>query len=112
MAPRVFPGLVGAGDGDSWLVQEFVDSVSGYSIDMFVPAHVLAIEVDGPSHFDWKGQRPLGATLMKRRHLRRLGLRVLSVSYLEWEEAGGRGATANEGRCELLSRKITQELRE
>jgi hypothetical protein len=61
MAPRAFPALVGACDGDSWLVQEYVDMLSGYSIDMFVPAHALAIEVDGPSHFDWKGRRPLGA---------------------------------------------------
>ena len=112
MAPRAFPALVGACDGDSWLVQEYVDSVSGYSIDMFVPAHALAIEVDGPSHFDWKGRRPLGATLMKRRHLRLLGLRLLSVSFLEWEEAGRLRATADEGRCELLSRKIAEALRE
>ena len=49
---------------------------------------------------------------MKRRHLRLLGLRLLSVSFLEWEEAGRLGATANEGRCELLSRKITEALRE
>jgi len=30
-----------------WLQHEFVDSVSGYSIDMLIPDHSIAIEVDG-----------------------------------------------------------------
>lgn len=31
----------------SWLQHEVVDSLSGYSIDMLIPAHSIAIEVDG-----------------------------------------------------------------
>eukprot|EP00961_Rhodomonas_salina_P128091 1726468-Rhodomonas_salina.2 len=54
---------------------------------MYIPQHKLAIEVDGPTHFDLNGEVPLGRTLMKRRHLRALGFNVVSVSYREWAAA-------------------------
>ena len=53
VAPQVLPSLPldGKGHADtrphSCLQHEVVDSVSGYSIDMLIPAHSIAIEVDG-----------------------------------------------------------------
>jgi len=52
VAPSVLPGLC-AGEQDAasgecgWLLQEHVDSLSGYSVDMLIPSHSIAIEVDG-----------------------------------------------------------------
>jgi hypothetical protein len=67
---------------------EAVDGASGYSIDILVKlnkgGHRIAVEVDGPSHFYASGKKPLGATLLKRRHLGLLGYKVVSVPYFEW----------------------------
>jgi hypothetical protein len=64
---------------------------------------------------------------MKHRHLTQLGFRVISVSYREWEEAGGGGRggchalgggellnkeSAEEGRRALLARKLSEALDE
>jgi len=110
--------------------EEFVDETTGYSIDGLVampcpnistdaaaaslgnPAKqelLVAIEVDGPSHFAYAtpvapsmGEEtqmsgaadggtavfrrvPLGATAMKRRHLVRAGYTVVSVPFWEWD---------------------------
>ena len=67
-----------------------------------------------PTHFDWKGQRRMGATVMKHRHLQRLGFRVMSVSYREWEDAGKGergGENVQEARRALLRRKIAHALK-
>ena len=52
VAPSVLPALSShtrdAGvEKCGWLVQEYVDGVSGYSIDMLIPSHSIAVEVDG-----------------------------------------------------------------
>lgn len=52
----------------------------------------------------------MGATVMKHRHLRRLGFRLVSVSYREWEEAGAVTEGAAAGRRALLTRKLSQVL--
>ena len=58
----------------------------GYSLDLVIDWHGerLAIEVDGPSHFS--GREPTGATLLKRRQLKHLGWRLVSVPYWERDE--------------------------
>jgi hypothetical protein len=75
--------------------------------------HTRRMHAHRPTHFDWKGERPLGATVMKHRQLRRLGFRVVSVSYREWEEAGAPAAArTDEGRRTLLVRKLQDALAE
>jgi hypothetical protein len=74
---------------------------SGYSIDMLVHDSALeiggersrwggpwAVEFDGPSHFLPSGA-PIGATLLKRRHLQLLGYALVSVPYWEWDRCNG-----------------------
>ena len=57
----------------------------GYSLDFVVKwnKYLVGVEVDGPSHF--VGREPTGATLLKRRQLRHLGIRLVSVPHWEWE---------------------------
>ena len=52
-----------------------------YSIDVAIPAERIAFEVDGPSHFARNTGTPLGATLLKRRHLAASGWTVLPINY-------------------------------
>jgi hypothetical protein len=78
---------------------------SGYSIDMLArepspsadahreSAAGWAVEFDGPSHF-LASKSPMGATLLKRRHLQLLGYSLVSLPYWEWDEV--RGDTASE----------------
>lgn len=47
-----------------------------FAIDIVLPAHRIAIEVDGPIHYTVNTLRPMGATLLKRRLLSRLGWKV------------------------------------
>jgi len=49
-----------------------------------------AVEFDGPSHF-LTSRAPTGATLLKRRHLLRMGHTLVSVPYWEWERCQGAG---------------------
>ncbi len=53
----------------------------GYSLDFVVEwrGERIRVEVDGPSHF--QSREPNSATLLKRRQLRHLGLRLVSVTY-------------------------------
>jgi hypothetical protein len=66
----------------------------GYSLDLVVErrGERIGFEFDGPSHF--VGREPTGTTLLKRRQLRHLGWRLVSVPYWEWDlaEGSGRGA--------------------
>ena len=57
----------------------------GYSLDFMVKwnKYLVGVEVDGPSHF--VGREPTGATLLKRRQLRHLSIRLVSVPHWEWE---------------------------
>ena len=58
----------------------------GYSLDFTVVwrGERVGVEVDGPFHFI--GREPNGATLLKRRQLRHLGWRLVSVPYWEGDE--------------------------
>eukprot|EP00284_Hemiselmis_tepida_P002045 CAMPEP_0174951136 /NCGR_PEP_ID=MMETSP1355-20121228/94694_1 /TAXON_ID=464990 /ORGANISM="Hemiselmis tepida, Strain CCMP443" /LENGTH=415 /DNA_ID=CAMNT_0016198783 /DNA_START=36 /DNA_END=1283 /DNA_ORIENTATION=- len=75
--------------------EETKDPVSGYSIDLLVQPSAssgsdyrstlgIAIEVDGPAHFLSNTRQANGSTLLKRRLLKKLGYRVVSVPYWEW----------------------------
>jgi hypothetical protein len=66
--------------------QEEVWTEEGYSLDYVVErrGQQVAIEVDGPWHF--VGRKPNGSTLLKRRQLRHLGWRLVSIPYWEWNE--------------------------
>ena len=50
--------------------------------------HMLAIEVQGPTHFD-AGGRLNGMTRKKLHALRRDGWHTLSLGYKEWEACSG-----------------------
>jgi very-short-patch-repair endonuclease len=55
------------------------DHSSGYAVDLSLPEHRIAIEVDGPSHMARNHyERLLGHTSLKRRHLEGLGWKVTS----------------------------------
>ncbi len=91
---------------------EFRCPKSGYSIDMRVhgmrgnaksstgAAAGWAVEFDGPSHF-LTCRSPVGATLMKRRHLELLGYTVVSVPFWEWGQL-----TGSDERKEYLRGKL------
>ena len=68
---------------------EYVEPLTGYSLDLAIPSSRIAIEVDGPSHFllpDSQGVRaPNGPTKLKRRLLAAAGWRVISVPFYEWD---------------------------
>ena len=68
----------------------------GYSLDFVVEwrGERVGVEVDGPSHF--KGREPNSATLLKRRQLRHLGWRLVSVPYWEWDEVDASSQRAEE----------------
>ncbi|KAL6785384.1 hypothetical protein ACKKBG_A00045 [Auxenochlorella protothecoides x Auxenochlorella symbiontica] len=59
-----------------------------YSIDIAIPTELIAVEVDGPTHFPWASRRVLGKTALKRRLLTAMGWRVLPVPFYDWPEAG------------------------
>ena len=83
---------------------ECVEPESGYSVDMLVEqrgredrrhsgpdpggsewGQPVLVEVDGPRHFALPQLRqPLGNTLLKRRQLRALGARLVSVPFWDW----------------------------
>ena len=58
----------------------------GYSLDFLVEStgDRIGVEVDGSSHF--VGREPNGAMLLKRRQLRHLVWRLVSVPHWEWDE--------------------------
>eukprot|EP00892_Ulva_mutabilis_P000253 jgi/Ulvmu1/10228/UM060_0029.1 len=61
--------------------------VTGMSVDVWVPALHVALEVDGPLHFAAnRPQHALGATRMKRRLLRRCGVVAVAVPFFEWPQ--------------------------
>ena len=76
------------------LEEEVVDPCTGYSLDLACCASRLAIEVDGPSHYQFRiggsDRVPNGTTLLKRRLLAAAGWRVVSVPFYEWDALEGR----------------------
>jgi len=69
--------------------EEFKDEHTSYSIDLALHSSLIAIEVDGPSHFisssTEKSDKTLnGSTLLKQRLLAAAGWKVISIPYFEW----------------------------
>ena len=81
---------------------EEVSLDDGYSIDLVVEwrGDRVGVEVDGPFHF--LGREPNSATLLKRRQLRHLGWRLVSVPYWEWDEVVGSSQRATKYLASLL----------
>lgn len=73
-AEAVFPG---------WIL-EYWDNDLQYPVDMALPSHRLVIEADGPTHFTFNTQKPLGATSLKKRLLRQIGWHLITIPYFEW----------------------------
>ncbi len=67
---------------------EYWDERLQYPVDMALPEHRIVIEADGPTHFMTNGYRPVGATSLKHRLLKRLGWRLIVVPYYEWSMDG------------------------
>lgn len=61
-----------------------------FSIDIAVDPCMLAIEVDGPTHFVRNTRQPLGLTRGRARLLAARGWRVVSLPFFEWP--GGKAA--------------------
>ena len=67
-----------------WEFEHWEDHLC-YTVDLALPAHRVAIEVDGPTHYTLNNtERLCGHTLLKRRLLRQLGWHVVHVPYFEW----------------------------
>ena len=85
-------GANGAQGLTAAIVEEWIDPRTGYSLDAWVgwgrQAGVeggVGVEVDGPRHFCAGTRRALGATRLKRRHLRAAGHALAVVPYWRWE---------------------------
>lgn len=65
-----------------------VTGESGYSFDVLVEwqGETVAVEVDGPHHFLLPSRTPTAATRLKRRQARRLGSRLCSIPFWEWNQ--------------------------
>lgn len=77
-AERVYSG---------WSI-EYWDEKLQYPVDMALPLQKIVIEADGPTHFTCNTNKPLGATALKRRLLRKLGWSLVVVPYYEWNIHG------------------------
>ena len=96
--------------------EEVVDEQTGYTLDLALRSSLLAVEVDGPSHFihnpGTQGEQlPTGSTILKRRLLRMAGWCVLSVPFYEWDPL-----TNPQAQCQYLRRcldgKLSQNTRD
>ena len=75
--------------------------------------NAAAVQVDGPSHFCRnEPTRPLGATLARRKLLRSRGLRVASVSSLEWDDCHLTPAQEGDPRVVSEQKGELQEMEE
>jgi hypothetical protein len=61
----------------------------GLLLDLYLPDDHLAIEFDGPSHFTRNSLQPLGSTAFKRRLVRAMGVKLVTVTVEEWDSLAG-----------------------
>lgn len=87
-----------------WIL-EYWDTDLQYPVDMALSSHKLVIEADGPTHFTFNTQRPLGATSLKKRLLKQIGWQLITIPYFEWSI---KGSTSEQ--IEHLSRLLTPYL--
>ncbi|KAI8107342.1 hypothetical protein M9434_001984 [Picochlorum sp. BPE23] len=87
-----------------WIL-EYWDSDLQYPVDMALLSHRIVIEADGPTHFTLNTQKPLGATSLKKRLLRRIGWHLITIPYFEWSIKG-----SGSEHIDHLSRLLTPYL--
>jgi hypothetical protein len=78
---------------------------SGYRIDALVKVNgkTIGVEVDGPSHFIGRSKSPLARTILKRRQVPSIdAIKLVSVSYWEWDNLGMDEAKKQDYLRELL----------
>ena len=89
-------------------VQQEVLIEGGYSVDLLLDCgggQLVAVEMDGPTHFT--GCEPTGATLLKRRQLKHLGRKIVSMPYWEWDALNHPDVpTEHRRRVEYLSSRL------
>jgi hypothetical protein len=59
-----------------------------FSIDIALPEHGVAVEVDGPTHFMRNTQRPLSKAVLRQRLLATRGWRTVSITLAGWAGKG------------------------
>ena len=70
------------------VADEYLTEDGAMSIDIALLDHKIAVECDGPSHFEKNMEKSLThKTILRNRGLERRGWRVLSIPYFEWQEA-------------------------
>ena len=65
--------------------QQEVD-LQGLAIDFYIPTRNTVVEFDGPSHFARNSEQALGPTAFKRRLLQAMGMRVISITTVDWDD--------------------------
>ena len=80
------------------------DITTGLELDIAIPDLRIAIEIDGPTHFARNVLRPLGATVLKQRHLEAMGWALLSVRNEVWDNPIGQKVQLQELRELMLER--------
>jgi len=68
---------------------DFVEEypISIYSVDFFIKPNIV-IEADGENHFIPKTDIITWPTIKKKRHLEKLGYKVINIPYFEWQKFG------------------------
>ena len=62
------------------------DASTGYAVDVSLPSLKIAIEADGPTHRCRNSKQPLGATVMKQRHLNAAGWQLITIAHDDWDD--------------------------
>lgn len=84
------------------VADEYLTEDGVMSIDIALLDHKIAIECDGPSHFEKNMEKSMThKTIIRNRGLERRGWRVVSIPYFEWQEAN-----ANETHRKYLEDKL------
>ena len=81
------------------------DITTGLELDIAIPDLRIAIEIDGPTHFARNVLRPLGATVLKQRHLEAMGWALLSVRNEVWDNPASQKVQLQELRELMLERR-------
>lgn len=58
--------------------------LQGYHLDIAFPEQKIAVEVDGPYHYYPDSDEPVAKDLLKDYVLKRLGWKVIHISYKDW----------------------------
>lgn len=75
-----------------------------FSIDIALPEEMVAIEVDGPSHFAKNNMRPLANLFIRKKLLEARGWKVASVPFYDWTDT-------TEDAKKVLLRNVLKDVR-